>query len=183
MTLAEAKLHLRVDGNDEDDLIEALIAASTEYAEQYTRRKFITQTWAMYLDCFPDCPIYLPYSPVQSIASIKYLDEDGAEQTLASSVYTIDQSQTSPSRLTLKNDQDWPETLDQVNAVTINFICGWGDAATDVPKSLIAACKLMLGNLFENRESAVIGTIASELPLATKSLLNMHRIIEAPVSP
>ena len=39
-----------------------------------------------------------------------------------------------------------------------------------------SACLLKLGHLFANREEVVTGTIATELPLASKSLLMPYRI-------
>lgn len=42
--------------------------------------------------------------------------------------------------------------------------------------SVQAACLLKLGHLFANREEVVTGTIATELPLASKSLLAPYRI-------
>lgn len=42
--------------------------------------------------------------------------------------------------------------------------------------SVRAACLLILGSLFENREDVVIGTISSELPLGSRSLLTPYRV-------
>lgn len=42
--------------------------------------------------------------------------------------------------------------------------------------AITAACLLKLGHLFANREEVVTGTIATELPLASKSLLMPYRI-------
>jgi hypothetical protein len=39
-----------------------------------------------------------------------------------------------------------------------------------------AACLIKLGHLFANREEVVTGTIATELPLASKSLLMPYRV-------
>ena len=50
VTLAEAKLHLRVDSTDEDTLITALITAATEMCEQKTGRAIMQQTWDVTLD-------------------------------------------------------------------------------------------------------------------------------------
>lgn len=53
MTLAEAKLHLRVNFTAEDALISSLIAAARSAAENICRRAFVTQKWELALDGFP----------------------------------------------------------------------------------------------------------------------------------
>lgn len=55
ITLAEAKLHLRVETamTDDDTLISALIVSARQAAETITRRALITQTWKLALDQFP----------------------------------------------------------------------------------------------------------------------------------
>lgn len=45
-----------------------------------------------------------------------------------------------------------------------------------VNAAIEAACLLKLGHLFANREEVVTGTTATELPLASKSLLAPYRI-------
>lgn len=44
-----------------------------------------------------------------------------------------------------------------------------------INKAIEAACLLKLGHLFANREEVVIGGVATELPLASKSLLMPYR--------
>lgn len=51
--MSEAKAHLRVDHDDEDALISALIASARQYAESICRRVFVTQSWKLVLDAFP----------------------------------------------------------------------------------------------------------------------------------
>ena len=58
VTLAEAKLHLRIDSSAEDDLIGTLITAATRWAEDYTDRTFCHTQWEMRIDSF--------YGPVGS---------------------------------------------------------------------------------------------------------------------
>jgi hypothetical protein len=45
-----------------------------------------------------------------------------------------------------------------------------------INKAIEAACLLKLGHLFANREEVVTGTIATELPLASKALLTPYRV-------
>jgi len=42
--------------------------------------------------------------------------------------------------------------------------------------SIRAACLLILGSLFESREDVIVGTIPSQLPLGSRSLLTPYRI-------
>ena len=53
VSLAEAKLHLRVDFPNEDALITALIAAARQAAETLTGRQLVTARWKLVLDSFP----------------------------------------------------------------------------------------------------------------------------------
>lgn len=54
-----------------------------------------------------------------------------------------------------------------------------GDAGADpilINPSIRAACLLIAGSLYGNREDVVVGTISSELPMGSKSLLMPYRI-------
>jgi hypothetical protein len=42
--------------------------------------------------------------------------------------------------------------------------------------SIRAACLLIAGSLYANREDVVVGTISSELPMGSRSLLTPYRI-------
>ena len=74
VTLAEAKLHLRVDIADDDPLITTLIGAARVAAENICRRAFVTQQWTLFMDAFPRQNFYgvLPgYAPLdQFIPSV-----------------------------------------------------------------------------------------------------------------
>jgi hypothetical protein len=71
LTLEEAKNHLRVDADiDEDDaLINNLIAAARQDCEKFQNRAYITQTWELWLDAWPEKDyIELPLPPLQEPA-------------------------------------------------------------------------------------------------------------------
>jgi len=175
VTLDEAKAHLRIDHDDEDDHIAALITAARQWAEMYTRRQFISATYTLYLDWFPG-EIVVPRPPLISVTSISYLDTAGASQTLATSVYAVD-AVALPGRIRLKFNESWPGTRTIENAVTVVYIAGYG-AATAVPETAKAALKLLVAHLYENREPYIVGTSVSALPMAAKSLLSAERVME-----
>src|SRR5215469_16680870 len=51
--LADAKGQARIDTTDDDTLVTNLITGARQWAERYTGRAFITQTWQMALDLWP----------------------------------------------------------------------------------------------------------------------------------
>ena len=51
-----------------------------------------------------------------------------------------------------------------------------GESPMVCNKQIKAACLLILGHLYTNREDVVTGTIATELPQGSKALLSPHRI-------
>lgn len=177
ITLADAKLHLRVDHLDDDLLITSLITAAREYVELVTVRALMTQTWELRLNNWPGSPVELPFPPLASVVSIVYTKEDGTTATVATSVYALDTTGV-PGRVFLKPDQSWPsDALYPVNAICIQYTAGWSAAAA-VPEMIKAAMKLYLGSLYENREQAVMasGLSAAMLPLGIDALLAPWRV-------
>ena len=53
VTLADAKAHLRVTSDAEDDMITGLIAAATHYLERDTGQALIDQQWRAWFDVCP----------------------------------------------------------------------------------------------------------------------------------
>lgn len=138
VSLAEARAHCRL-ASDEigDDLLGLYITAARELCESITGRVLVTQTWEQTLDDFPSgdkSDIQLLRLPVQSVQSVVYVDADGAEQTLASDQYATD-LQDAEAWVLPADGVVWPTTDDVINAVKVQFVAGYGDAAA-VPKQL-----------------------------------------------
>jgi uncharacterized phiE125 gp8 family phage protein len=176
VTLTEAKAHLRVEHTSDDTLITALIVAARTHAEAFTRRAFVTQTWDYFADAFPedDGAILLPLPKVQSVSSISYVDDNGTTQVWSSSNYLVD-VESEPARVTPAYDVSWPTTREQINAVTIRFIAGYGNAAA-VPQAIKQAMLLIIGHLYEHRE-AVSDFEVFAVPQAAEYLLWPHRAL------
>lgn len=169
--LLEAKLHLRVDGADDDALILSLIRAAREWCEHFTNRAFITQTWELWLDAWPaESVITIPLPPLQSVVSLKYLDEDGVEHTISSDDYVVDAT-SQPGRLALKSTAGWPSTaLYPIGGVRLRFTVGYGNSANDVPECVRQAIRLLVGHWYENRENSTTANLR-QIPMAAEMLL------------
>jgi uncharacterized phiE125 gp8 family phage protein len=172
VSLADMKLHLRVDCTADDDLITSLIVAARQWCEDYEHRAYITQTITAKLDYLPS-QIILPKPRLQSVTSITYTDTAEAVQTLNSSLYDVD-TYREPGQVTRGYNENYPSVLTTVNSVTIVYVAGYGDAATDVPDKTISAIKLLCAHLYEHR-MAVSDLSLEEIPLGVKSLLNDRR--------
>lgn len=152
VTLAEAKQQLRVDHADEDAKIEALIAAATSYLDARSGvlgRCLVTQTWELTLDAFPAEEIEIPLGPVQSVASVTYVDTAGATQTVNASDYYLDNA--SPTAWVMP-EITWPSTMAAANAVAVRFIAG--TAVADVPPAIRHAVLLLVSHWYEDRVGA-----------------------------
>jgi uncharacterized phiE125 gp8 family phage protein len=192
ISLAEAKTHLRVIDSDQDSLISALITAARMNCENWTGRAFVDQEWELVLDGFPSTSllttgttdvkyaIRIPKPRLIEVTQFAYDDAAGDEQIMNVSDYYVD-SVSEPGWVVPNGTSSWPSTIDAINSVRIRFRAGYlstdSPPVDDVPDDVKAAIKLTLGSLFEHRESQVVGTIASALPIGVEALLRPHRVL------
>lgn len=178
ITLAEAKLHCKIDHYDDDELLIMLISAARQQAETKLNRRLITQTLDAYFDEFPSlygCEIRL--YPAQSITSITYVDINGTTQTLATDQYTVDIA-SQPARIARAYGVTWPYTRPQINAVKVRFVAGYG-VPSDVPQCIKNWMLFRIATLYANRSQIVIdGRVQMiEMPESfIDSLLDSERV-------
>lgn len=172
VTLSEAKANLRVTSSDDDSMISAMITDARDWAENFTQRAIMTQTWDYMIDTFTD-DIELPLPPLQSVTSVKYIDADGIEQTLASTEYAVD---TAADRgvVRLAYNKTWPVTRTQANAVTIRFVAGYS-ATNPLPGAIKRACLLIINELYARRENAIVGAPITTVPVNAEYTLWPYR--------
>lgn len=178
VTAAEAKLHCRIDGSDDDSLVAALITAAREHVEEVTERALIEQTWRLTLAAFPCGRLLLPRPRLIAVSSIVYLDTDGASQTLDSSLYRVDAT-SEPGSVEPAYGTSWPDTYAVSGAVTVTFTAGYGTEVSAVPQAIKQAVLLLVGAWYENREGIITGTIVAKTPLAVEALLGPYRMPSA----
>lgn len=163
----------------EDNLLTSFIKTSRMWCEKYLNMVFITQTWDVYYDRFPEMIIELPISPFQSVVHIKYEDSAEAEHTYDSSKYVTSKSKN-PGRINFKEGESWPDSdLTTLEGVVIRFVSGYGDAPGDVPEEYKSAIKLLVGHLYESRETTTEKAL-KKIPFGVESLLNFNREVIIP---
>lgn len=173
--LAEVKSQLRIDSTTEDTYLGTLITAAREYCEVFQNRAYITQTWELTLDTWPRFPFRLPMPPLVSVTRIDYHDTLDVEITWAASNYFVD-TDSEPGRVGLGYNIVLPTTtLRALNAIKIQYVAGYG-AADDVPQRTKQAILLLIGHMYENRET-VSPVDLKEIPFAVSSLLWLDRLV------
>ncbi len=178
ITLTEAKTHLREESSDQDSLITTFIGSATGYAEAFLGRAFVSRTLDYYLDEFPTEAIQLPLPPLIDVGGVFYTDTDGIEQEFTD--FEVDTA-SEPGRIYLAPSASWPTPRESANAVRVRYRAGYvdTDASPDtgsIPDDLKAALLLIVGTLYENRETVAIGQSAVLVPFSAEQLLRRHRV-------
>jgi uncharacterized phiE125 gp8 family phage protein len=175
ITLADAKAHLRVDAPDDDAYITALITAARQWVEQMANLCLIEQTVVERFDSFPVYGYFtLAKAPVLDVASIEYTDTNGDVQTWAATEYDVD-TVSKPARIMPKFGKTYPFTRVSLAPVSITYTAGFGDEAADVPAPIIHAMKLLVGEMYENRQSLTNEQVAPKRG-ALEKLLDNYRV-------
>ena len=176
ITVADLKAHMRVTHTAEDTLISALRSAAISWIEEHCNIKLGSYTARGYLPGFYNA--YIPIGPVTAISEVKY-------QTTADKDYTSDLSTlaadnwytdtiSQPARIAFR---DYPQTYEYaLTPVVVTFTAGY----SDMPAPVLQAIRLLVADMYENRQEEITGTITTRLKFGLDALLNPFRIIYQP---
>lgn len=172
VTWQEVALQLRYDDPDQDiqDQIEDLITSAREWCESYQNRAYITQTLELALDGWPACgAVELPRPPLQSVSSVTYTDNNGADTVWDASNYSFD-DYAFVGKLVKKRYASWPAaSLAEVNGVKIQFVTGYGLTADKVPQRIRQAITTLATHWFDHGRC--------DPPPAVYALLDLDRVV------
>lgn len=165
-TLDAAKAHLRVPHPDEDAVITAMLDAAVAACERLTRRAWTAREWSVAVapcdlgDCGCDSAVF--HAELSPASAVVYdVAPDGTATALAPSRVT---TRTAFGH-TVVHVADWiatPGALGDVGRIDYKA----KPTADVVPPDVYAAVMLYLGDLYENRESSVVGIATTRNPIA-----------------
>lgn len=158
ITLEELKRHTVVPFDEDDEVLVGFIEQARAQVEADTGRALVEQTWQLFGESFPD-EIIVPKPPLVSVTSIKYIDTDGVEQTLAASEYQVLKTGVN-ARIKPASGKAWPSVqTGNYNGVTVEFVAGYltddgsGGFAGQLPHTARTALLVLAAHLYENREA------------------------------
>jgi uncharacterized phiE125 gp8 family phage protein len=162
ITLSEAKLHCRVDINDDDALIAQLIKAAVNHVEQITGWVTTSQGYSKLIKKIPEI-IRLPFWPVTAITSIEII---GATTQNVASNFDIDITERPAKVIPLS------KSFSVATGETLRITYTAGEA--DIPDGMRQAVLMLISHWYENREAGVVGTITSEISFGVNQLLSPY---------
>jgi uncharacterized phiE125 gp8 family phage protein len=174
VSLSEVKAQIGIQSSDtaSDGIIARRITEARQWAEDYTRRAFLTQTREVRWDFFP---IKMELPSALTIVSVKYIDNDGLLQTVSSSDYTLDTYPDVPF-LRAVYGTVWPAARDEENSVRVQFTAGYGATPSMVPAPIREAIILLVGHAMNHQSNNESGITISRVPYAVLDKLAPHTI-------
>jgi uncharacterized phiE125 gp8 family phage protein len=174
LTLAEAKAHLRIDDDDEDQLIASLILTSRLHVEAALGLALLTQSWRLVLDRWPkSAVVVVPLQPLQSVAQVRVLAADGNPSVVPAADYVVDVA-SMPGRI-VRTGSAYPTPGRAAGGIEIDFTAGYGALAASVPAPIRQALLLLVAHWYEHRDPIEIGAPGTAIPDAVARLLAPFR--------
>jgi uncharacterized phiE125 gp8 family phage protein len=176
LTVAEAKLHLRVDTTEDDTYIGTLITAAREWVENYLDRTLITTQLILRAAEFPTEELDLPRPPMIASGTatavvVTYTLADTTTATLSTALYRVDRTST-PGNVAPIINGTWPsDVIEDANAVAVTYWAGYGPTSASVPAKIRHACLMLIGHWYDRRSAVLTGTISKPIEFAVESLL------------
>lgn len=161
LTLAGVKAHLRIDRDDEDALLQGLIAVARDHLERTTGLALISRQMRLYLDFWPaDGVIEIALGPVQSVTDVRIYDDQGVENTVDLAGHVLDGAGR-PARLWLRSR---PAPSQAMNGIEVDFTAGFGEAGADVPDTLKRAMLTHIALMYEFRGAVPVEQQPAAVP-------------------
>ncbi|SFV31857.1 head-tail connector protein [Hyphomicrobium facile] len=176
VTVADAKAHMRIDGNDEDVLIASLLLTSRLHIEVALSLALITQSWTLTLNRWPGSrDVELPLTPLRSIDEVRVKNAAGVANVVPAESYLVDLS--SRPALLVWNNTARPEPQVPAGGIEIDMTAGFGSTGESVPAPLKHAMLMLTAHWYEHRDPEEIGSDAARIPEAVSALINPFRTI------
>ncbi len=181
VSLCEIKTHARIDADNEDALLSTLIVAARLWAENYTGRSFLSQTWRLGLDVWPaNSIVELPRVPLLAISGVFLRDENDEAMPVPLDTYYADMAL---GRLAPRGHGVWPLTMRTMSGIEIDYIAGYGENPDSVPELIRLAIRQLATHWYEHRGEAVIMSAIRNDAIANLRGVNAPYVIQALLNP
>ena len=175
VSTSEAKEHLRVDHSDDDTYILALTKAAQLVCEHFCNFDFTPCEWKFQCDTWSQ--VYdVPYSGINEISSIEYMDVSNSVVTVTSSDYYF-KPHIQPNSISFVDGYNYPSLYNGTGGIVVTFTTRFGLSSESTFNVICKQAVLMtIADMYENRQSVIVGRIASSIPKTVEYLLSTLKI-------
>jgi uncharacterized phiE125 gp8 family phage protein len=151
VSLADAKLWLRIDTPDEDDLVRALIVAARLMVEAEIGQVLIGQNWRLVGDVWPQGDLIpVRIGRILGVSGGRTYSAESIPVPIAANRFTVVPNAEPPAILAL----DKPAPGRAYGGIEIDLRLGYGEAPGDVPETIRLAIRRLVTLWYENRGEA-----------------------------
>lgn len=173
VTLLLLKEYLRIDGEDENPTLTALLGAAVSQAEAFMGRALMQRTLQAWYDQ-PPASGWLPlvYAPIISIDEFLSYDDTDESTEVDSTVYFADVV-SEPGRIILRRGEVWPTNLRIANSLAITYKCGYASADL-IPAAIVQGILLLCAQWYEGKDAQKLEDTfmqISHIPPAVRAVL------------
>lgn len=166
ITLEDLKIYLKLEIDDDDNLLNALIEASTVHLESTLNMAFISQEWTWTLHCWPPY-LNIPLFSAHEIKEIRVKKADGTWDIMVLDEVVLDENE-------ILFDFMPPFPATKHKGIEIDFEAGYG-TSEDVPAPLRLAVKMLAAYWYEHRALAERTGDVAILPISVKNLIAPYK--------
>lgn len=185
VTLEEVIAHCRAPKDtSDDDVLEAYLDAATAFVADRANLVLAPASYRIDRCEWWSGKLEILLKPVREIVSVKYLDENGAQQTVGEENYRLSRTNSGACLELLSTYSQPAVKADAHNAVQIELLAGYDDpdatGSGDDPELVVPpqaqhAIKMMTSHWYDKRE-AVDSNLLMSLPLAVEALIAQIRV-------
>lgn len=178
ITRAEAKAWLRITWDDDDALLDILIASATDWLQERTSRCLITTSYqgvwtlpkspesvtrGLYAPLGMELTFWLPRTPLQSVTTAEIEKDLDVWQTLNLTTDYVVDTDNDPQRVWLRASaiSYWAPTGALINflgvyapRVRVTYTAGYGNGPAAIPQSFRRALLQAVAYLYEYRDES-----------------------------
>ena len=172
---SEMRHYLRIDSQDEDELLLMLSRTAATHVEDIIGRALMRRQVTLELDGYPaDGAIELPVQPVISVDEIQHIDA-GSTTILPAAAYRVVTAHEY-TQVLRADGVTWPD-VSAPGSVRVIYHAG-SSSSSDIPEPIRLAILLLVGHWYEHREATIVkGQELIDIKLGVDRLLAPYKTV------
>lgn len=168
VSLDALKEQLKIEHDEDNELIRSLQRAAYIWVENYTARALLSTSWHYTTDKIREnCEVRqaLPFPPTISVENLYHAHSTQPKQLI--SRYTVE----------IKNGVTYVCFISRGLPVSINYTSGYGPTVEEVPEPIKLAVKTLVTSWYENRDGSGLACGIPQLVIPLLAPYQIRRLV------